>query len=192
MKRIMFLLFFPAVLSAQIEATTADGKKVILRDDFTWQYAPVEKADPASLDCSDLIKVESDKVTGKETEYFQLIVSQDDKKGFGIHIFKVDNGAAIAITATGAGSCIDDDDKANILFRDGTRLETTNMAKFNCKGNFTLFVGPGWRTKKEAEALTTKEIQTLRVWTSDGYVEEDFTPEQSASFRTALACMLEK
>ena len=39
------------------------------------------------------------------------------------------------------------------------------------------------------EALRKKEIETLRVWTSDGYVEEDLHPEQSLMILKTMQCL---
>ncbi len=37
--------------------------------------------------------------------------------------------------------------------------------------------------------LREKEIETMRVWTSNGFVEEDFTLEQSAKFKIIMDCL---
>jgi hypothetical protein len=51
---------------AQTEATTNDGKKVILNDDGTWKYTETTQANgTVSFECSDLISTETDKMTGK-------------------------------------------------------------------------------------------------------------------------------
>lgn len=190
MKLLIAFLLFTAPLIAQTEAITEDGKKVILRDDFTWTYA--KKDSLVSMDCADLIKIESDKVTGKTTRYFSLVVSQDQKNGFALNVIEFQkSNTLLLITAVGAGSCIDDDDKANILFSDGSRMEVKNMGEFNCKGQFTLRLGPAFVTKKQAKELSEKAISTLRVWTSDGYVEEDFTAEEGEQLRAALKCLLD-
>ena len=45
-------------LFAQIEATTKDGKKVILNEDGTWKYEnTVQSEKTLNLECSDLILV---------------------------------------------------------------------------------------------------------------------------------------
>ena len=70
--------------------------------------------------------------SAKET----LIISDDGgKNGFGIFIMKESNSIIFSIQAVGAGSCIDDDNKMNVLFRDGTRLHLVNDGKFIVKPN---------------------------------------------------------
>ena len=182
-------------LFAQTEATTKDGKKVILNDDGTWKYdttVVVEKT--VNLECSELISTETDKMTGKSSTAAKktLIISDDGgKNGFGIFLMNSSSGSIIfSIQAVGAGSCIDDDNKMNILFRDGTRLELVNNGKFNCKAKFTLYFGGSFGKKKQLEMLRTKEIETMRIWTSKSYVEKDFTSEQSKQLMKTVDCLL--
>jgi len=92
----------------------------------------------------------------------------------------------------GAGSCIDDTDKMNILFRDRSRFELVNNGKFNCESAFTLYFGGVFGKKKELEQLRTKEIEKMRIWTSKSYVEEEFTPENSKAFMKSLDCLATK
>lgn len=188
-KLILIIALSPMILNAQVIATTQDGKRVVLNDDGTWIYAPVEKVDPG--DCSTLTTEETDKMTGKTSKYLSetLVVSKDNKNGLGISLVKTAQTLIFVTRAVGAGSCINDDNKMNLLFRDGSRMEVTNMGKFNCKANFTLYLGGEFRTKKELAELQAKEIATMRIWTSDGFVEEDFTPEQSAIFKAAVGCL---
>lgn len=179
---------------AQIRAVTENGKDVILSTDGTWQFvdSTINSEEPLNLDCKNLISTDTDKVTGKSTTGAKeaLLVTEDGgKTGFGIYLFKGSNSLICSITAVGAGSCIDDDDKANILFRDRSRIELINDSKFNCDANFTLYFGGIFGKKRELESLKTKEIETLRIWTSDGYVEKDFTSDQSKTLIALLTCL---
>lgn len=201
MKKLIFtisILTF-SVLStfAQTEATTNDGKKVILNSDGTWKYAETktDNAEPKdNSDCSQYISTEVDKVTGKSSVAAKemLIVSKDGgKNGFGFYILKSDKGSIIfSIQAVGAGSCIDDDNKMNVLFRDGSRIELINDGKFNCDAKFTQYFGGVFGKKKELEMFRTKEVETIRIWTSKSYVEEDFTSEQSKQLLHTVDCLL--
>ena len=181
-------------LFAQTEATTKDGKKVILNEDGTYKYdKTIVVTETVNLECSKLIATEIDKMTGKSSTASKksLIVSDDGgKKGFGIFLMNSSSGSMIiSISAVGAGGCIDDENKMNILFRDGTRLELVNNGKFNCKSKFTLYFGGAFGKKKELEMLRTKEIETMRVWTSKSFVEKDFTPEQSKELIQTIDCL---
>jgi hypothetical protein len=145
-------------------------------------------------DCSNWIKTEIDKVSGdtftgaKNT----LIVSTDrGETGLGIFMMQgIDGGLILLIQAVGAGSCIDEEEKINILFTDGSRLELANDGEFNCKGEVTLYFGDKFGKKKQLEELKTKKIQTMRVWTSDGYVEEDFTKDNQEEFYYVINCLI--
>lgn len=179
---------------AQNEAVTKDGKKVFLMSDGTWKYIDSTKTNvaSASYECSDLIKINTDKITGETGVLAKdyIIVSDDGgKTGFSILLFKSSDRIVEIIKAVGAGSCIDDVDKVNILFRDGTRLELLNNGKYNCDAKFTLYFGGIYGKKKELELLKTKEIESMRVWTSDSYVEKDFTPEQSKLLMKIIECL---
>lgn len=146
-----------------------------------------------SNDCSNWITTTTDKVDGETYTAGKndLIVSSDGgKKGLSIYMFiPKDNALILSIHAVGASSCIDDENKINFLFTDGSRLAMVNNAAFNCKGNASLFFGGILGKKRELEQLKTKKIQTMRVWTTDGYVEEDFTTDQQEEFFNVINCL---
>jgi hypothetical protein len=196
-KKMLFMLILVCVnvyAFPQIKATTQDNREVLLNENGSWVYAeePTEKSDPMDLQCEDLITKEMDKVTGELTISAKdpLIISNKDDDKLNIIFVKGDRDVIIVgIQAIGASRCIDDDDKINILFRDGTRLELRNNGKFNCDAMNTQYFGGLFGKKKELTMLREKEIETMRVWTSDGYVEEDFTLEQSTKFRLIMDCL---
>jgi hypothetical protein len=183
-------------LYSQTQATTNDGKKVILNDDGTWKFSEETKSQTVEIDnsdCSKYILTDVDKVTGKSSTAAKdmLVISQDGgKNGFGIYLLKGSNSIILSIKAVGAGNCIDDDNKMNILFRDGTRLELVNDSKFNCDAKYTQYFGGVFGKKKELEMFKTKEIETMRIWTSESYVQENFTPEQSKEFMNTINCLV--
>lgn len=187
------LLISTLSLTAQTEATTKDGKKVILNDNGTWEFVKNTTLESnISFECSDLISTETDKMTGKSFTGAKktLIVSDDGgKNGFGIYLMNSSNSMIFSIKAVGAGSCIDDDNKMNVLFRDGTRLELQNDGKFNCDAKFTLYFNGAFGKKKQLEMFKTKEIETMRIWTSKSYVEKDFTKEQSTLLMKTVECL---
>lgn len=191
----VFLFTLAVQAIGQIEAKTNDGKKVILNSDGTWKYAEVAVKEPAkSFTCDDLIISDTDKVTGKTTRGLKesIVVSCDGKNGFGFYIFEGSNSIILSANVVGASACIDDTDKMNVLFRDGTRLELVNSIDFNCEGRFTLYFGGVFGKKKELDQFRTKEVETIRIWTSKSYVEEDFSPDNSKAFMKALDCLANK
>ena len=193
------MLFLTTTAFSQVKATTYDGKEVVLHEDGTWEY--VDKTDEAPntsefdcepRDCACWIKEEVDRMTGKvnigarET----LVISDDGVNGFGIYPLKAGKAIILSITAVGAGSCIDKGDKINVLFRDGSRLELASQSDFNCDANATLYFGGSFGNRKQRDQLITKKIETMRVWTSDSYVQQDFTEEQSTAFREIFTCLV--
>lgn len=199
--RKIILTFFAFLASITIsfgqteEATTKSGKKVILNSDGTWKYQEEKSQtnEAKTSDCSNYLETTEDKMTGKKTTAAKntIIVSTDGgKKGFGILLMNSSSGSLIiSIQAVGAGNCIDEGNKINILFTDGSKLELASDGKFNCKGNATLYFGGVFGKKKQLIELKTKKIQTMRVWTSDGYVEKDFTQENSDDFFYTINCL---
>ncbi len=67
----------------------------------------------------------------------------------------------LIIQAVGAGSCIDEGSKINILFTDGTRLELVSEDDYNCKGKATAYFGDVFGKKTQLAELKTKKIQTM-------------------------------
>jgi hypothetical protein len=133
-------------------------------------------------------------MTGKKSvsSIGTIIVSTDSgKTGFGIFAVQKDNYTILVIQAIGAGNCIDEGAKINILFRDGSKLELQNDADFNCKAKATVYFGDVFGKKKELAQLMTKEIDTMRVWTNDSYVQEDFTSDNSVSLMMTIKCLNE-
>ncbi len=198
-KRILLIASFilcSQFLVAQINATTATGKEVILNENGTWEY--VKETDTQSQaqiseDCSNFIK----KVTSKKNGYQSLVsketlVVSDDggHTGFGIEAFTDlrANAFVINVKAVGAGDCVNED-TINILFRDGTTIELKNDEGLNCKAKYTIYFGGSFGRQKEKEDLATKEIKTMRASTSRGSLERDFTPEQSKQLMKTISCL---
>ncbi len=144
-------------------------------------------------DCSNWISTETDKMDGSTSTASKntIVVSTDGgKRGFGIFMMQGLEGVVIlSIQAVGAGSCIDEGAKINILFTDGSRLALSNNGKFNCKGNSTVYFGGVFDKMSELEELKTKKVQTMRVWTSDSYVEKDFTTDNQEEFYNVINCL---
>ncbi len=193
----ILILSFASVLG-QIDATTKDGKKVILKNDGTWQYVQLDPKGlyaGSNLDCESLVSVETDKMTG-ETFFGSkksLVISDDNgSNGFAIYLLKASRSLIFVSNVSGAGNCIDEKNKMNILFRDGNRVELQNNGDFNCKGKFTVYFGGAFGNQKALDMLKTKEIETMRIWTSSGFVEKDFSQLQSKELMATINCLLDK
>jgi hypothetical protein len=178
------------------KAMTENGKKVILNSDGTWKYADTVKIAQTNLDpsdCSNWIKTEEDKVSGKSytnmKEY--LVISNDGgKNGFRINLMLFGSNTIIfSINAAGASGCIDKGAIINILFTDGTRMELASDGEFNCKNNVTVYFGGLFGKKKELNELIGKKIDIMRVRTRDSYVEQKFEDDQAEQLKNALNCL---
>lgn len=141
--------------------------------------------------CDSFISVKEDRVTGKTTVSGKekIILSGNETKGeIGLLTLKVEKSIILAAIMTGV-ACVDEGDKANILFRDGSRMELKNDGDFNCQGRFKVYFGGVFGRKKEIEILKEKEIETLRIWARGEYIQKDFTPEQSKQLMGAIKCL---
>jgi uncharacterized protein (TIGR02145 family) len=188
------LLIFISQVFGQVKTINKDGKAIILNDDGTWRYDDSNSETIPSLDCSDLITTYLDKVTGftGRASKEPIIVSKDLKNGFRFYLIEKNSIFVINLTVFGANSCIDETNKMNILFRDGTRLEFINNADYNCDGKFYLFFGGLYGRIKLLEQLMTKEIEIMRIGTTQGSVDMDFTSENSLQFMKSLECLSSK
>lgn len=145
--------------------------------------------------CEKYVSKEIDNVTGQTTigSKENLVISDDGgKTGFGILVLDMERYVVVSIQAFGASRCIDEGNKINVLFRDGTRLELANQKDFNCQAEVAVYFGGIFGKTSEAKELAAKEIQIMRVWTSSGYVEKSFNPDQSGIFMNTFACLFNK
>ncbi len=147
MKKFIHLLLLSCFtiigIFAQTEATTAEGRKVILNEDGTWRYHNLETSSKIAVysDCSDLVYNSLDKVTGQSyLEMETLLVSNGNgENGFGIKLWctpiQGKKTIVFRITVIGDSKCISDDDRMYVLFRDGTRLDLENNGETNYNEN---------------------------------------------------------
>ncbi|HEX7414583.1 MAG TPA: hypothetical protein VF411_11115 [Bacteroidia bacterium] len=203
--KIILLLIVIASITKQSfgqnqKAITENGKSVILFQNGTWKYEALKKdttkVNTSSTDCHKWFTTTTDKVTGDITTAAKktLIVSTDGgKKGFGIFMMRSDdnNYLYLIIQSVGAGSCIDKGAIINILFTDDSKLEMKNVGDYNCKGKSTInFQAPFDEDHEDGlNQLKTKKIQTMRVWTTDSYVERNFTSTNQMEFLNIINCL---
>jgi len=192
----ILVLTLPLVsVLAQTEATTKEGKKVILYEDGTWKYDDIETETKiiVNYECSDLTYTRTSETTGKSTTSAKklLIVSDNNgKTGFGIFVINDQQSTILKLHIVGAGDCITDNDKMIVHFRDGTELELINDGEANCDPQFTLYINGVLGKQKEIDFFWTKEVETMRVWTSDGYVEQNFSDQQSYILHKTIDCLI--
>lgn len=144
-----------------------------------------------SQDCERWVKYQEDKVGG--TGYYvnkeSIIVTNDNTSGFNITVMETNKSIIFSIVAVGAGRCIDEKSKVQILFEDDSRIELLTNGKFNCENSAVVYFLNIFGRKWEYEQLSTKKIKTMRVWTSRGHVEENFTDEKSEQLKNVFRCV---
>jgi uncharacterized protein (TIGR02145 family) len=187
------LLIFTSQVFGQVKTIDKEWKKLIINIYGTWSYDETKSRSTASSACHEIIASNLDKVTGKygRQSYAPIILTKGGDNKIGILLFEYNSIIGLIFNVERAVSCIDDTDKVYILFRDGTRLMLENDKEFNCDGLFELYFGSIYYGKKKIlETLKTKEIETLRIVTNNGYVEQDLTSENSKEFIKSVNCLI--
>lgn len=190
----------PENLSADSRATTESGKVVLLNSDGTWKYADLVSddsttADPIDLnDCSNLINTSEDRVTGityTSSKNYLVIDNPTDEGGHIAMSFFLGSEKSITwgLDVFGAGQCINEGDKINILFTDGSRMELQNDSDFNCEKRSTVYFGSVWGKQRQLSDLINKKIQIIRVWTDDSFIEKEFDNTDAITFQNTLRCL---
>ena len=194
---ITFLLSLPGLSAQTQESKTMDGRKVILNTDGTWKYAEAisDTAKPALANCDNWIETTTDRVTGATTTSAKnsiMVMSEDGRKGFGVLLMNgPKNSLILSIEALGSAICIDQGALINILFTDGSRLALQSNGEFNCEGKAALYFGGVFGKKSQLEELKNKDIQTMRIWTSHSYIEQEFSPETRQEFHNVIHCLID-
>lgn len=140
-------------------------------------------------DCLAHVIQKEDEVTGEKTvaiKSFIKVVKGSESVTFFLNRSPGEKSVFLLLKVTGSSPCIDEGEKANILFTDGTRIEIQNQSDFSCDGTFSLFI-----VDDETSTLTNlciKPIKTIRVWTAKGYVEVDIPLAKAKSLMSAFLC----
>src|SRR5659263_50596 len=181
---LMFLAAWTVSFAQSEEATTKSGIKVILNQDGTWKQAEIiaTESKASDLECSKYIeeKVDNDKVIGKNTfsAKNKVLVSTDNgKTGFGIFLTKVSGKTLVMQIHVGSGTCINENGKIDILLMDGTKLTLRNVGRMDCKGVANVYFGGSFGKTDQLDELGLKKIKSMKVQTTDSFVEESFTQQ---------------
>ncbi len=187
--------------SQGIEATTEDGRKVLLNSDGTWRYVGEQPSDdkpsvepPVIGDCSTYIEMSEDNMTGRvsiSAPVKPIVASKDGDNGLVMYWLLLDKTLVLVLKAYGGG-CIDDDGLVNFLFRDGSRMELRHNSDFNCDQEADLWFGGMYGKKRELDLLSSKEVAAIRVHTMKSFVQEELSDEQSLDLLNSLKCIKEK
>ena len=122
----------------------------------------------------------------------EVIAVTNGDKGIGVYCFKSHNDlVGIVFTVVGTSKCIDEGNKAIIVFTDGTRLTLEHMDNYTCEGHFTMYFNGIFKQTKELKILMEKDIEAVRVNTYRSHVQVEFTPEQAQQFKQTLICLMD-
>lgn len=174
---------------------TETNENVLLHDNGTWEY--IEKKDLINnLDFSrdELISKTVDKMTNRISIHVKELIpifNQNTEEGISFYAGNQLNANHLFLSfyAYGAGNCIDEDNEIIVLFRDGSKFTLRQSGDFNCDNSFTLLLTKD-QYKREIDLLSSIEIETMRIYTTDSYVEQDLTPEQSKKIQKSIFFIL--
>ncbi|WP_159799046.1 hypothetical protein [Flavobacterium sp. MK4S-17] len=175
---------------AQTEATTKDGKSVLLNSDGTWIYA----------DCGRYIKTktyDNGKTSVSSKENIQI---NNNGKNNGLSILVLKGSSALILSfgpADRAVKCVKEDAKMNIVFADGTTAGLTHMKELDCEGNFVVFLGKDLGNAASLDKIRTKKIKKLTIdftETKNGKLATDtqefvFTDAEASLFINTVKCI---
>lgn len=193
MKKILLgtALLFCLNSFAQTEATTNDGKKVILNSDGTWAFA----------DCGELIKVVTNG-NGKQTisgKGFINSFSEIEKNKQKLLLLKASSGAVIVNFSpkTREAVCVNKNAVGDIEFTDGSKVTINHMGDLDCEGNFSYYLSKDFDTLKELEMFKSKKIKNITVeytTTENGKIvkftrKSSFTDEDGDKIMKTIQCL---
>lgn len=178
MKKIIFTVLTSILLSigvfAQTEATTNDGRKVLLNDDLTYTWVETEKKTEAANENSAgeyYVAKHVDDMTDKIYYYSskKLICQNKAKKeGFALS-YQIDGKTDETVKVSGLSlkvvglDCLENTELL-FLFDDNSKLSIRSWNKFNCKGN-------AWYqlNSSQIKQLSSKSIKKIRVQNGRNY-----------------------
>lgn len=152
---------------------------------------PPKPKPPPNLNCNALVDVQKDlsgeKYVALSKEFY---MTDDPKSGFKIQLRKTRKSPIMwTTTILQTGQCIEEEGKAMIVFQDGGRLQLVNDGKANCNGVFTLMFGFDNGKEEILESLSKSLITGMRITTTKGHAESNFTDDNMQRLRAAFGCM---
>lgn len=211
-----FLLCCQLVNAQTEEATTKSGKKVILYADGTWKYAdetkkPEEKKEKVVVEkpkpmkpveskitavpenCEELFETIEERksgITTVRTKNMMILAADNSDKEIDLLVQKNSKGIiTLILRVIGAGDCIGDGNRVQIVFEDGSKTELHHDSYPNCNGEISLSFGGNYGKKKQLEELSSKKIKSIKAWTQKSSLEESLSADNQAAFQKAISCL---
>lgn len=153
------MMLFATTVFAQAEATTKDGRKVLLNSNGTWAY----------FDCAAFIKTETytgGKVMTSAKE--NIKITKDGKTGLEIILLQGSESLIIRLSPiVRQVKCVSKNNILKLDFTDGTSRSLTHMNDIDCGGNFNVYLGKSLGNTADLEALKTKKIKKIAIQYTD-------------------------
>ncbi len=193
MKALLFIMIFTFPLMAVCQdqiVTTSDGRKVILKDDGTWDFHNVEQSAGGgnksnTTDCI-YITNEKDEFTGKLKKYLKPHkVAKKFAYRFFIELRRFEDNYLLKTNFEGDIGCVTSKSELLIKLSDGTVITYNNFGDIDCKSNASMFFNIN---DENLTKLNSIPIDKIRVNGSKGYM--DLEVVDSRFFIDNLKCII--
>lgn len=187
-----FLLVLPFGFAlAQETATTHDGKKVLLFEDYTWQYAYNLTPD-ISNDCEDYVGSLEDKsvVSGKVKVSVNTIYFGDHLEGNGMEAIMIEDieHVLIDIQVDGSEPCFGPGQFGVFTFKGDHSVKLENIIAKNCNGQAQFLIP--LKNKQDLNRFSNHELTDVRLFHEDGSALQEIDETAAKSFQKTMQCML--
>lgn len=206
----LILITPEAVLSQDIEATTSDGKTVVLKDDGTWSYKKMQE-DPAPLsniDC-EYERKEVNDFSGEEiliTSPVEIGTLENVGRNNPAIAYLQRVGEVVAFMFRGnadLGCIIEKDSRIQIKLSNGEVFEFYNVLSSECDDSFSIsaiFLDGDLdrsiseeqlkkRTDEIIQAFKNSPLDKLRIHGSEYYVNVELSDDGKNFFRNYFQCI---
>ncbi len=173
---IMFFASIALTFGQNQEATTNDGKKVILKNDGTWEYTvkeeKVEKT-TSDVDLSDCKywKNEVDEFTGDVKKYTKSQKIGKSKYSFlNMELRRFNDSYLIYARYTGDLGCVSSDSYIMIKLKNGETIKLINFGDIDCGDNAPMYF---YLSKENFKKLLQSPVDKIRVRGTKYYSDID-------------------
>lgn len=142
--------------------------------------------------CSDLIGTTTD---GNWKPIFAFkesieVTASKGKKAISIYGCIIDSTMVVIFTVTGNDPCIQQHTGIHVNFTDGTKLEMENSYPDNCENKSMACFARELNNREQFEILKNKQIETLKIWTSQSeFVKADIPEQVALKLSKSLKCL---
>jgi hypothetical protein len=147
----------------------------------------------AVAQCDNWIVYEEDKMTQKGNWMMAeniVLLEDGEEEGIGMTLLlSSDKKTVIWVNKVVGSGCIDENANVEILFTDKYNVSVLCNGKFNCDAKATIYLGGIFGKLALLDDLSTRYIETIRIWTMKGYVQKDLSPANQQKLKEVFACL---